>query len=222
MDYRDFTKLEVGSAFEVDVTRGDSYFVSITADDNLFQHLDIRQVGKTLYIGLKQPRIYLRTTQKAAIVMPELERLDLSGASKGEIHGFSTENRVEFNISGASSLELDDIEADDIEFDISGASKAIGSILADDCNFDVSGASSVELTGSAAEVSIEASGASRARLADFAVINADVELSGASSATINASGDLTVDLSGASQLEYIGNPSLETIEVSGGSSIRRR
>jgi len=35
--YNNFTKLEVSSAFEVDVSRGSSYFVSITANDNLFR-----------------------------------------------------------------------------------------------------------------------------------------------------------------------------------------
>ena len=217
--YSNFTKLEVSSAFEVDVSRGSSYFVSITANDNLFQHLDIRQSGKTLYIGLKQPRIFIRTTQKAAIVMPELQRLNLSGASKGEVRGFRAETPIEFGLSGASSLELGDLEVGYTEFDVSGASKVSGSIKADNCSFGVSGASTIELDGSAADVSIGASGASKVRLSDFTVNNANINLSGASNATINAAGRLDAILSGASELNYIGNPTLGSVQTSGGSGI---
>ena len=219
MNYSDFTKLEISSAFDADITRGDSYFVSITANDNLFQNLDIRQSGKTLYIGLKQPRIYVRTTQKAAIVMPELQRLNLSGASKGEVHGFSTESPIEFNLSGASDLYLDDIEAGATEFDLSGASDVSGSIETGDCSFNISGASDIELNGSAGDISVEASGASKVMLSDFPASNVDINLSGASKGTINTNGKLDAELSGASDLKYLGNPTLGSIDTSGGAKI---
>ena len=222
MDFAGFTELEVSNAFEVDISRGDVYFVSITANDNLFQHLDIHQSGKTLYIGLKQPRIYFNSTQKAAIVMPDLDSLDLSGASSGDVRGFSFSHPAEFDLSGASSLYILDMAAGDTEFDISGASGVSGSMTIADGEFNLSGASTIELEGSADDVSIEASGASHVRLADFPVTNAEVNLSGASSAVIDASGDLSGDLSGASRLSYIGSPTLGSITVSGGSEIRRQ
>lgn len=222
MYYSNFTKLEVSSAFEVDISRGNSYFVSITANDNLFQHLDIRQEGKTLHIELKQPRIYIRTTQKAAIVMPDLYRLELSGASKGEVGGFSSEDPIDLDLSGASSLYINNFEAGDAEFDISGASKVSGSIKTADCNFVVSGGSTVELDGSAGDVAIEASGASKVRLPDFAVNNAKVDLSGASKATINASGRLDGNVLSASELSYVGNPTLGSIVISGASEIKKQ
>ena len=222
MDYSNFTKLEIGNAFTADVSRGDSYFISITANDNLFQQLDIYQSGKTLHIGLKQPGIYVRTTQKVAIIMPELQELSLSGASNGEVHGFSTSEPVEFELSGASNLYLDDLEAGDTEFDLSGASEVSGNIKTADCSFSVSGASDVELGGSSADLDIEASGASKVRLADFPAGNVKINLGGASKATIDASGKLDAVLSGASELMYLGSPTLGSIEASGGSTIKSK
>ena len=222
MNYTGFTKLEVSNAFEVDISRGDTYFVSITANDNLFEHLDIHQNGKTLNIGLKQPRIYVRTTQKVAIVMPDLDRLELSGASRGEVRGFISDNPVEFDLSGASSLEINDLEAGDTVFDISGASEVLGYIKTADCSMDISGASTVELVGSAVDIYIKASGASKVRLPDFPVKDAEVELSGASNGTINASGRLDADVSGASELNYTGGPTMGIIELSGGSRLNQK
>lgn len=218
----DFTHVEVGSAFEVDITRSDSYRVSITTNENLFDYLHVSQKGSTLIIRLKPYHKYIRTTQKASITLPDLYGLRLSGATTGKVKGFSSSHPLEIGLSGASSLDIDDLEAGDTQFDISGASKALGSIKIANGRFVVSGASTVELGGSATDASLKASGASHARLANFSVMDAVVNLSGASDATINASGRLDVNLSGASRLNYIGNPTLRDINVSGASTLSQK
>ena len=86
----------------------------------------------------------------------------------------------------------------------------------------LSGGSHVEMEGSANKISVEASGGSHIDLTDFPVHNAYVDLSGGSHATINIDGRLDVDLSGGSQLYYIGEPTLGDIDISGGSILDRR
>ena len=221
-DYADFKDVTVGNAFKVDVTQSDSYRVSITMNENLFDYLDISQSGGTLTIRMKPHYSYLHATRQASINMPDLRVLKLSGATQGEVDGFSSTHPLEVDISGASSLDIDDLEAGDVNFDISGASKVSGSIEMANGRLIVSGASTVELRGSAADVTINVSGASRARLTDFPVADAAVDLSGASSATVNASGRLDVDLGGASRLTYFGNPTLGTVNVSGGSTLSEK
>ena len=109
---------------------------------------------------------------------------------------------------------------EDFEFDLSGASEVTGNIaISGDAQFNLSGASRVELEGSANDVIIRASGASNLKLADFSVHNADVSLSGASDATVNLDGRLDADLSGASNLSYIGEPTMGDIDISGGSEL---
>jgi len=48
MDFSDFTRVEVGYAFEVEIVRSDSYTVSITADDILFEYVQVSKEGETL------------------------------------------------------------------------------------------------------------------------------------------------------------------------------
>ena len=219
IDYSDFTKIEVGYAFEVDVTKADSYLVRITIDDNLYEYLDISKRGDTLHIGLKPNYNYANITRKAAINLPDLHKLGLSGASKANVRGFSSSHSVDFDLSGASRMDISNMKTGDTHFELSGASHVSGSIEMADGRFNLSGASSLELEGSANDVSIGASGASHVRLADFSVVDAKVNLSGASDATINASGRLDGGLSGGSRLYYIGNPTLGRISASGGSTI---
>ena len=209
-NFSDFTRVEAHRAFEVEISPGDSYFVSITVNENLLERLAISQSGDTLIMDLEEGN-YRRTTQKATITMLDLRGLRLSGASKATVSGFSFSHSVEFDLSGASSLDLDNLEAGNTEFDISGAGRISGSIKMANGQFDLSGASTAELAGSASDVSIEASGASKLRLGDFSMSNADTKLSGASSGTIQVNDRLDVDLSGASKLDYIGNPTMGTI-----------
>lgn len=72
------------------------------------------------------------------------------------------------------------------------------------------------------ELKKELSGASRIRIEDYIVDDAVIDISGASSAEINAGGELDVTLSGASSLRYSGNPTLGDLNISGGSSLKRR
>jgi len=223
-EFSDFTRVEVGSAFEVEIVRADSYRVSVTADDNLFEHIQVSKQGETLKIGLKLlPLRPLFTTLRAEITMPRIYDLDLSGATRGTVSGFSSTENLDVGVSGASSLNLVEMSAGDVEFELSGASKARGEITAGgDARIDLSGASSVQLQGSASDLVIDASGASRAALDNFPVANADVELSGASGATVNLDGILDADLSGASRLSYIGEPSMGDINTSSGSSVSKK
>ena len=87
---------------------------------------------------------------------------------------------------------------------------------------DLSGGSHAEMEGSANKISVEASGGSHLDLTDFPVHNAYVDLNGGSHATINIDGRLDADLSGGSQLYYIGEPTLGDIDISGGSILGRK
>ncbi|MBA7710270.1 hypothetical protein ES703_119210 [subsurface metagenome] len=220
-NFSDFSRVEVGSAFEVEVVQSDSYSVSVTADDNLFDYILVSKQGTTLKIRLKTAQ-YIDTTTRAEITMPQLHGLELSGATQGTVSGFSSTENVDIKVSGASSLDMVDMSAGDVQFDISGASKVTGDITAGDAKFDVSGASTVQLEGSAGDIIIEASGASRLELAAFPVNNTDVKLSGASTGTVNLDGRLDADLSGASKLSYIGEPTMGTINTSGGSTLSKK
>ncbi len=221
MDFTDFTKLEIGHVFQAKVTRSDSFFISITADDNLFECITVRKSGNTLRIYLKGGYTYINTTKMVEITMPKLDKLSLSGASQGEVSGFRSSDRLEFEVSGASSLNIDDLKAGDTDFGISGGSHVSGGIEISEGGFNVSGASSIDLEGYAGDVSVEASGASRVNLANFPVSNATVGVSGASVVTVNASGTVDGNVSGASRLTYLGNPAL-TIEMSGDSTVDNR
>ena len=224
MDFSDFTIVEVGSGFEVVITRSGSYSVSVTADDNLFDYIQVSKEGETLTIGLKPGYGYQwPLTLRAEITMPELYELELSGATRGTAEGFSSSHSFILGLSGASSLTMVDMSSGDVEINLSGASRITGGITASgDAQFTLSGASIAELEGVANDMLIDASGASNLELSNFPVRNANVILSGGSRATVNLDGRLDADLSGGSHLHYIGEPTMGDINTSGGSTVSKK
>lgn len=160
----DFTKITLSHAFDVDVTQSSSYLVRITLDDNLFQHLEVLQTGETLTVRLQfgipyTPAPGRPLTMQGEITMPDLEEIQLSGATAADVDGFSVTHPFVAGLSGASRLR--------------GTYETTG-----DVSFTVSGASTAELTGAGGDLTASVSGASRLELRNFSVHNANVDLSG--------------------------------------------
>ncbi len=226
-DFTNFSYVDVSSAFNFEIIRADTFGVVIKVDENLADYVEVSQTGQTLEIYLKPHHIFTdftfgSRTLKAEITMPALYGLEISGASKGNVTGFKSSGDLNLIISGASSLEMTDIEAGGINFEVSGASKASGNMVTSNAKFNVSGASRAELSGSAAGIILVVSGASRTDLTDFLLTNADVELSGASEATVNVKDRLDIIVSGASRLYFLGNPTLGNVEVTGASTVKHK
>jgi hypothetical protein len=225
LQFNDFRVIRIGSAFQARITYSSSYRVSVTMDDNLFDYLQVTKEGGALAISLKPgyEYHYQSLTLRAEIQLPDLYELQMGGATRGTAQGFSSSHKFVLLLSGASSVEIADTSAGDIETDISGASRLSGSMTAiGDVRFTVSGASAVTLRGEASNLIIVGSGASHVELSDFTAHDARVNLSGASKATINLDGRLDADLSGASTLLYLGEPTLGDISVTGGSTISKK
>ena len=225
-DFDGFNKIEVSSAFQVEVIPSDSYSITITAQKKLFDHITVTKTGDTLGISMKWSfGTWLSSwgfrSPKARITMPVLTGLEMSGASKGTVKGFKSSENLELVISGASSLEVD-MEVKDADIEVSGASHLTGVLKSGNTKMEVTGASGIELKGSGDNLDINVSGASRANLENFTVHNADTSISGASHAIISADSKITVELSGASSLEYTGNPEISVKDISGASTIHKK
>jgi len=144
--FSDFTAIDAGWGFEVNITKSDTYSVSITVDDNMIDYVQVSKSGSTLNIGLK-PGIYGRVTLKANINLPLLRELQLSGGSHGFVNGFyvppyysgdfilglsggshvemeGSTNKISVEASGGSHLDLSDFLVHNAYVDLSGGSQA--------------------------------------------------------------------------------------------------
>ena len=203
-DFTDFTIVEVGWGFEVEISQSDSYSINITTDDNMLDYIEVSGQGNKLTIGLKWGYSYQNVNLRAKITMPNLYELEFSGGTHGAIEGFSTSHEFVLELSGGSSLIGSYTTSGDAQFTLSGGSRLI------------------ELDGAANNLRISASGGSRLELSDFPVHDAGANLSGGSRANINVDGRLDADLSGGSHVLYVGDPTMGDVNTSGGSTVSKK
>jgi hypothetical protein len=202
LEYSDFTTVDVSSAFRCVIIQDSAYKVIISADEKIFDRINVTKTGSTLRIRT-EPNTITASAPTAVIRMPNLAELVLSGASIGTIQGFSSSNSLSIELSGASSLKMEDINVGNMEIQISGASTLTGEGSGNDLISIVSGASNLDLT-------------------NFPVNNSDLSISGASQATVNLDGILDAKVSGASSLYYIGEPTMGNIDISDTSTINKK
>lgn len=210
-DVEQFSGVYGAGAIEVDISYGPTQTVELVADREVIDdYIAVVQNGmlsverkdhfQVCFIWCRR----LRPTQ-LLITTPSLEHIELSGASEAYLFEseemIATGNVFTVELSGASMIDIEDIEA----------KKMI---------IDASGASSVYVEGTTQELDVDASGSSSIYAVSLEAVEADVDVSGASDARVNVSEALVVEATGASSVEYAGDPSLKSGQ-SGASDIRK-
>ncbi len=241
MSFSDFNQVRIAGAFDFEIARSDSFSVAVTKPR--FHHIMVYKEGNGLVVYHPWYDVtswftpWVRPSVK--VQMPDLAGLDVSGACEGCLTGFKSSNNLSLSVRGASRL-TGDIASGDADYDIAGASRVEmsssvkafrlklagasdfrGTLKADSGEINIAGASKLKLSGDMGDGVIRAAGASHLDLKDLKMSNADVRLAGASRCSINASGKLDVDLSGACYLAYAGNPVMGSVKTAGASTITK-
>lgn len=199
-DYRDFSKLDLGSAFSVEVTQGSNYKVTIMYSENLEDRIKCTVEGDELELSMKGGSSS-KNSPKVLIQMPELKGIEASGAV---------------------AINLVEFKGEEIDIDISGASALKGKLSYDLLKMEASGASSSEIEGSANTAKIDLSGASKISGKAFTVKGEFVlNSSGASKITMTVDGDMHMKLSGASSFDFYGQGNVLSQESTGASEIHK-
>ena len=202
--------------------------------------------------GRKNSSFDMKDVKLSAVVrMPELTYLRLSGASKlttgdefdagarfdGALSGASSARglsvsagRGELKLSGASSADLKAHFDEAFLMQLSGASNASVDVRSDDVRMTcsghtgvrLSGASQATVSGETVDLNVECSGAARSDATALTVQHASVSCSGAGSADVEVTGELSVVATGGSSVVYGGDAAIVSQSVGRGASLRKR
>ena len=197
-----FTGVDVSSAIHLYIKQDSAFSVKVEADDNLQQYILIEQDGNILRVKQRNnTNLDATGSIKVYVSAPLFRNLDASGAC---------------NIIGENVLSA----TDEIDIDVSGASDAELELKAPKVSAEMTGASDVKLKGQTKDLHIEGTGASHAKCFELLSENADVDVTGASSAEVFASVKLKAEASGASDVRYKGNAAV-TQSASGAGSVKK-
>ena len=195
-----FDRLDMGSAFNITVQQGSSFSIEARGNRQDLDDLDIYTSNGTLHAQYRKHYRNRRYDMNITITMPTLRGVDFSGASRSDISGFQGMRELDIKLSGASRSTLN--------------------VDADRTNIDLSGSSDLDLKGAGDLLIGELSGASKLEAFDYPVAEAELDLSGSSSARVKVSKLLDVKASGASSVRYRGAPELKS-KLSGSSTVKK-
>lgn len=197
----DFDEIKYGSAYEVQIVSGSSFKVTALGDSRDLDDLDVRVRNGQLTVDyLKNGWLSgnRRYRMKLLIETPTFKSLDVKGASDTEVLDFRSFDEMSLKVSGASKLRF----------------KA----PVKNMSLDMSGASTSNLFEAIDLIDAQVSGASTLNAVEKDVLEAILDVSGASRVNIAVLDRLEVEASGASTVKYRGDPSVKQ-KTSGASKV---
>jgi hypothetical protein len=188
-DLTGFDGVEISGQWEVTIERGDAWRVVLDVPAEWADSVEAELQGDRLSLSFEGgfciacfdggPEL------KAAITMPALDSIDMSGTSFVQFSGFegprlsldlsgagrirgamSRFDELSLDMSGAASVELGEVAVRDAEVDTSGAGSVTLLMAGGRLTGDMSGAASLEYYGTVSEESVDTSGMVNVRRRD--------------------------------------------------------
>ena len=223
-----FDGLVVSWIYHVELTKASGYKVEVEAPDFVIPYLQVKVRGGNLVLGVSgMPNDVRRKMERgsykvnAFVSMPELNSVEMSGATHLMANGEFQTAHFSMELSGASSVKELQMKTNMADFRCSGASKyqMTGSVKT--AKIGLSGAAKGTMECDGDDLTVDLSGSGKLDLTGF-YDKADLELSGA--AHIHVKGALdTVRLSGSGAAKTDLTDCLAKVvdvELSGASSAR--
>jgi hypothetical protein len=198
MNVVNFSKLNLGSNFDINVKQGVTFSVTTTGRERDVNDLRADIQSGELKINYNN-FIEKRKPVTVTITMPSLTQFEFTGNSRIDVSGFTETVVVNGNVNGNS--------------------KATIRMNAPEFKVDVSGNSDLTLTGQASKVDAKASGSSFIDTYAVPAIRGNTEASGNSKIKVFASADLFASASGNSHIYFKGNPGNKFFSESSNSKI---
>lgn len=198
-------------SFKVGREKGSGRMAAEARDVRDFRSIDVSSVFEVEVIAQSDFHVeveaddnllqYVRTEVRNGELQITLDKKVRTGNPIRVRVSAPTIQRIE--ASGASRVKIRDVNAPEFVADTSGASK-------------------IEISGETAELIVDVSGASHVNAAALKAANATVDASGASRVSVNVSGELRSEASGASSIDYTGTPASVRKKTSGASSVTQK
>ena len=195
-----FTGLEASGDYKILLKQDSSYSLHITGDDNLLKYIKTTISGDNLRISSKKS-LCSKSPITIVIGVANLDELKGTGAIQITSEGKLNVKDIDIHLAGASKVDLD--------------------LNATNVTTKGSGATEIYLKGQATTHTIDLTGSGKLSALDFVVNKYDLQTTGASECKINVLTDLKVHTTGASDVQYRGNPTNINNSKSGASSLKK-
>lgn len=213
-----FDVVRISDNFDAVIEIGPEVSVVVQAHENFFEYIKVEAQDGVLVVEAEGAD--LDGVANVTITTPSLLGVEVSGASSAEVLGTANNDELQVEVSGASEVSFERINAAEVDIAMSGASNMrVDNVSTTKLTIDASGASDLTIGGQATDATLSVSGASDVKFGDLRMDDVVVSVAGASDLDLRGADKISGDLSGTSSLRVAKNAELN-IDVSGLSEIR--
>ncbi|MGB8492511.1 MAG: head GIN domain-containing protein [Bacteroidales bacterium] len=204
-DVKGFTKVAFGVSGDLFITIGPEYSLTMEGDKDVLDRIETDVSGDRLIIRRENWKFSFGEGRVTInLTMPKLESLGVSGSGKARIMDNIEADNLNLNVSGSGKLTTSGLNVDNLECGISGSGDVVlgqeGSIDNGTISISGSGGFSGESVG---------------------IDHLDVRVSGSGNCSCKVGDSLTAHISGSGNVTYSGNPKIDA-HVSGSGHVRSR
>lgn len=184
--------VSVSSDVKITVAEGAVPRVELVGYENIMKHVKTEVKNGVLEISFDLDDTWQIDDEdmKVVVTVPSLSSLSLSGSPDAEIYGILKGAEFKLDVSGASSVMIDNINTDKLLVDMSGASE-------------------LKVKGGAVKLaSYDISGAGKIEAYPLQTEETDASFSGAAEGEVSVSKKLDAGISGAGSIKYKGTPEI--------------
>jgi len=191
-----FSKIELNGIGNVHVELGETASLEVSAEENLLEYIQTYTRGETLVIEIENNiNIFPTESVDFYITAVELTSMSVSGLADVDLPALDTDSFA-ISISGAGDITMDELFAENLEVTVSGLG-----------NFNINGG---EVNSQ--EISISGGGSYNSSHLDSQ--ESVIKISGMGSTTVMVQEYLNVDISGGGNVNYYGDPEVDS-DISG-------
>lgn len=193
-----FNSIDVSGNVKVELTQDSMFSVQATGGSTALSHLDVDVSGGVLKINTTKFHVNRQVT--VFVVMPELKRLAISGASEVKNYSRFTTDYLRVDMSGVGKADLN-----------LHVNKGL--------TIDQKDATELDLEGMAYRLELKSTGLSDVDAEEFLVHNARIKGDGAVDMRTNVTDSLDVRVSGTAAFKNRYRPTYHHQEISGAASV---
>lgn len=209
-------RVKLDGVLDLKLRRGDTPSLTIISDKRYISRITATQTGDTLHLdsdgrGFKFNR---GSTARVELVLPNLRQVVSDGVGTTEVTGFTGED-LELTLEGAGSMKVV-CDYRNMRVNLGGVgSMHVWASDTDTVELDLQGAGYVTIGGRSKMLKATLGGLGGLNAQQFKADSVSVELSGLGNATVTASENATLNLSGLGSVTVYGKPVNRNVSVDG-------
>jgi hypothetical protein len=219
-----FDKISNSTSFEIVYKKADTTGVSITAEQNIINHIETNVYDHCLKVNTSPGTRCLDYTIKPVITVasPALKQVEISGSGDFVADTISGDEIV-LKITGSGDISAEHISGDVSLFTISGSGNIdISNFICPNTDILITGSGNATVRGEGEESHLRITGSGNIYSGGFQVKTASVIISGSGNAYADIEVYLNGLLSGSGNIYLKGNPEIDQTVTGSGRIIKHK